>query len=125
MTTRTISCLLPGLFLAASSAYALDVPFDQGRDISGPFNDVRSVSPADIDKDGRNDVVGASFGGNEIAWWRNADGSATNWTRTVIAPSYTGATCVLEPSGIVMACVPAGEFLMGSAGSNADAVAGE
>ena len=94
--TRSFSYGLPALlFLGTFSATALDVPFDDGRDVSGPFGDVRSVSSADIDQDGRNDIVGASFADNEIAWWRNIDESGTNWSETVIAPAYTGATFVL------------------------------
>jgi hypothetical protein len=96
MRTGILSCWLPALyFVGAFSATALDVPFDEARDISGPFGNVRSVTAADIDKDGRNDVVGASFADDEIAWWRNIDESGTNWAKTLIAPAYTGATFVL------------------------------
>ena len=40
--------------------------------LSGSLNCPVSVEIADIDNDGKNDVVGEAWGSNKISWWKNA-----------------------------------------------------
>jgi FG-GAP-like repeat len=43
------------------------------------------VVAADVDRDGDLDVLVASYGGQKVAWYRNADGHGTAWTPGTIA----------------------------------------
>jgi hypothetical protein len=45
----------------------------------------------DIDNDGLQDLLGAGYYGNEIAWWHNEGGSPLTWVRQTIASNYTHA----------------------------------
>ncbi|MBD3278016.1 MAG: hypothetical protein GF388_06940, partial [Candidatus Aegiribacteria sp.] len=49
------------------------------------------VSTGDIDEDGNLDVLRGSTAG-WLCWWRNQDGSGTNWDQKIIRNSYT-ANC--------------------------------
>ncbi len=46
---------------------------------------------ADIDSDGKNDIIGTASNANEIAWWRNNGGSPLQWTKQTIDESFLGA----------------------------------
>jgi hypothetical protein len=62
--------------------------------IDGSFDGARSVCAADLDGDGDLDVLGAAAYIDEIAWWENMDGSATEWTKHTIGESFDGAWSV-------------------------------
>jgi len=64
------------------------------RTVATGFSGVSSVLSADINRDGKTDVVGAASTGNEIAWWRNINGSGTNWVKQIIDQSFTGAQAI-------------------------------
>lgn len=53
-----------------------------------------SFSTADIDGDGDKDFVGASISGNELAWWKNIDGSGTNWSKETIQSDFIYANSI-------------------------------
>ena len=62
--------------------------------VDGYFNGARSVYSADINGDGDMDVLGASYGANEIIWWENIDGSGTSWTEHILDSYFSGASSV-------------------------------
>ncbi|UCF50675.1 MAG: VCBS repeat-containing protein [Thermoplasmatales archaeon] len=59
--------------------------------IGNNFDGAAYCYSIDLDKDGDNDVLGAAWYGNEIAWWRNDGGSPIVWTKEVISNSYYNA----------------------------------
>lgn len=63
--------------------------------IDGNFLGAHKVETADIDKDGRIDVLGAAYLGGEIAWWRNEDTNPISWSKKTIATGFTRACEVL------------------------------
>lgn len=52
--------------------------------IDSNFNTAWGVYAADIDGDGHMDVLGASWGDNEVAWWRNSGASPITWEKHII-----------------------------------------
>ncbi len=50
---------------------------EDGQSTAGP----NTVEPVDMDRDGDVDVVVASRGSNNSAWFENANGAGTSWTR--------------------------------------------
>ena len=52
------------------------------------------VAVQDVDGDGDLDVLGASYVGSEIAWWKNSGGSEISWTKQTIGTGYKGALTV-------------------------------
>jgi len=62
--------------------------------IDSSFSLAQAAAAADLDRDGDEDVVGASFGSGEIACWKNVGGTGTNWSKHVIANTFTGANGV-------------------------------
>jgi hypothetical protein len=53
-----------------------------------------SVSAADLDSDGRTDVVSANREEGKIAWYKNGGGSPVTWTAYIISASALGAHSV-------------------------------
>ncbi|MCP4203406.1 MAG: VCBS repeat-containing protein [bacterium] len=51
--------------------------------VDGDFSDAQSVAAADINADGKPDVVASSPTGDEIAWFEN-DGTPTGWSKRPI-----------------------------------------
>lgn len=49
------------------------------------------VSTADVDGDGRRDVLGASWNDGLVAWWRNGGERPIVWTRQIVATGLPGA----------------------------------
>lgn len=57
--------------------------------IDGTFPGADGIAIADIDADGRLDVIcNASTPGNRIAWWRNEGGDPIAWSRQIIATAW-------------------------------------
>ncbi|MEW5987775.1 MAG: FG-GAP-like repeat-containing protein, partial [Chloroflexota bacterium] len=50
-----------------------------------------AVDAADLDADGDLDVLGAARWADTIAWWQNADGLGTSWTKVTIDAAFDGA----------------------------------
>ena len=63
--------------------------------IATSIPDADDIDAGDIDGDGFFDVVGTSFSGNEVSWWKN-DGTPENggWVKKVIQSSYSDAHTV-------------------------------
>ncbi|MCD4776114.1 MAG: T9SS type A sorting domain-containing protein [Candidatus Aegiribacteria sp.] len=58
------------------------------------FWGVYSVYLEDIDGDGDMDVLGAAYGGCDITWWENTNGSGTSWAKNNIEGNFYGAISV-------------------------------
>jgi hypothetical protein len=52
--------------------------------IDHTFSAAWGVYAADIDGDGHTDVLGASQGDNQVAWWRNSGASPITWEKHII-----------------------------------------
>jgi uncharacterized repeat protein (TIGR01451 family) len=63
--------------------------------IDTSFLGASAVFPADIDGDGDPDVAGVRQAGDELAWWENVDGTASNWTKRLVDASLNGARDVV------------------------------
>ena len=63
--------------------------------IDEAFDYATGIDAADLDGDGWVDVLGAAYAGDEIAWWRNLDGTGTNWSKRLVASGYDGARTVV------------------------------
>jgi hypothetical protein len=87
---KMVMCILvmPVLLLAQSLPMRW-APYD----FDTNFEMARSVYAADLDNDGDNDVLGASFGLDEIAWWKN-NGNGPFSTKQSISNTFYGAQCV-------------------------------
>ncbi len=62
--------------------------------VDGSFDGARSVCTGDVDGDGDTDILGAAAYADEIAWWENLDGSASEWDRHTIDDDFDGAWSV-------------------------------
>ena len=62
--------------------------------ITTSANNAHSVYACDIDGDGDNDVLSASWGDNKIAWYENTDGNGIFGSQQVITDSAIGASSV-------------------------------
>ena len=85
-------CLLL-LVAKAPLAYAVDVPFGAVSDIQNPFTSANSVAFADINGDGRLDVVASALSGT-VAWWDNSNGDGSVWVQHILSSTFTNASCV-------------------------------
>lgn len=114
-------------FNTAKSARAADINGDSNKDIIGAaiyghdvtwwhndggnpigwteypvdsyFVGAHRVQAADLDRDTRNDIVGAGYLGHEIAWWRNNGGDPITWTKQTLESGFTNA-CIAMPGDI-------------------------
>ncbi len=66
----------------------------QKRTIDAGFGTAISVFGADIDGDGDQDVIGASFVDDDVAWWENTAGDGTTWTKRTVDGDFDGASSV-------------------------------
>ncbi len=66
------------------------------RPINVNFTSAYGVTSADIDNDGKLDVVGVSMSyySGSACWWRNVDGSGSSWTQYTIDGDIDGARAV-------------------------------
>lgn len=62
--------------------------------IAPGFTFAHWVYADDVDDDGRIDVLGMSYSGNEVAWWRNGGGTSPTWTKQTIDGGFTHALTV-------------------------------
>ena len=58
------------LVLEAPTQLAL-VPWGQPSNVGGPLNGVSSVSPADLDGDGKPDILAGAYGAGHVSWLKN------------------------------------------------------
>ncbi len=68
--------------------------FDGEYNITGHANEPRSIKNADIDGDGFQDVVSASYLDDKIAWYRNLDGSGNFSTQKIISAANRGVKII-------------------------------
>ena len=59
------------------------------------FRSARAARPVDMDGDGDIDILGASFGFDQISWWENEDGSGRLWTERSVGEGFLGAWWVI------------------------------
>lgn len=57
--------------------------------IDNNFDTAHRLNPADVDQDGRIDLVGAAYAGS-IVWWHNTTGEPVDWVKLMVAPEYPG-----------------------------------
>jgi Peptidase C10 family/FG-GAP-like repeat/Secretion system C-terminal sorting domain len=62
--------------------------------ISDNFDAASSICAADIDGDGDNDLIGAAYVGDQVAWWEDLNGDGTTWSEHTVAASFNGARSV-------------------------------
>ncbi|MCB2210696.1 C10 family peptidase [bacterium] len=62
--------------------------------VAESYGSPRGAYAADIDGDGDQDMVTASYGENEITWWNNINGNGFNWTRQTVETGADGAYAV-------------------------------
>jgi hypothetical protein len=62
--------------------------------VDNSFDGAYSVHIADMDNDGDADIMGAARDADDIAWWKNTDGSGTSWTKYIVDGSFEGANSV-------------------------------
>ncbi|MEE9609589.1 MAG: VCBS repeat-containing protein [Myxococcota bacterium] len=82
------------LLLSAGAARAGELPFAALQTISSAADSVRSLHLADVDGDGRLDVLSASAFDDTVAWHRNELGAGPPWTANLISSSAGGARSV-------------------------------
>lgn len=59
--------------------------------VDNNFLGAHRVEIIDIDSDGLNDILGAGYTGNVVAWWRNDGSNPINWERQDIATQFLKA----------------------------------
>ena len=62
--------------------------------IDGSFDVALCAYSEDIDGDGDMDVLGASYGDDDITWWENEGGSGTSWIEHTINGDFDNASSV-------------------------------
>ena len=60
--------------------------------VDGSFNGAFAVHAADVNRDGKMDILGAA--GPEIAWWENTIGDGSSWTKHLVDGGFSGAYSV-------------------------------
>jgi len=58
------------------------------------FPSVSSIAAADVDGDGDTDLIAAAktqYGGRDVAWWENLDGSGGQWSIHLVSVDFAGA----------------------------------
>lgn len=62
--------------------------------IDGDFDGAASLALADIDGDGRDDVVATANSGDAVAWWRQNE-DRRSWQKTLVVTGFDGAQAVV------------------------------
>lgn len=62
--------------------------------VSETYDSARSVTAADLDRDGDLDIIAVAYLGDDVSVWLNADGSGTSWNKRTVDSSFDGATSV-------------------------------
>lgn len=62
--------------------------------VDADFSGANSIHSADINGDGYLDILGSALNEGKISWWRNVDGSGTDWIETVIDYDFDGVRAV-------------------------------
>lgn len=63
-------------------------------EVNKQFSGASSVFAADVNGDGKMDILGTAIYDDDIFWWENLDGSGTNWGKHKIDQNYNGASAV-------------------------------
>ncbi len=66
----------------------------QGGVVAGNFHGAFGVEGGDIDLDGDDDVIGAAYLDNEVAWFENINGDGSSFTKHIIDDNLPGASYV-------------------------------
>ncbi len=85
-TASILSCIAPGLF-------AQSAPFGPKQVITTAADAASSVFAADLDGDGDQDVLSASWGDDKIAWYENLGGGTFGGPHAITL-NAVGAMCV-------------------------------
>lgn len=90
--------------ILGAALYAHDIYWWENVDGSGTnweehvvnhqFGGASSVFAADVNGDGKMDVLGTASQDDDIFWWQNLDGSGTSWLKHKIDENYNGACAV-------------------------------
>ena len=69
--------------------------------VDAAFAGATAAVSGDVDRDGKTDIIAAASTGNEIAWWRNTDGTGTNWVKYVVDSEAggPGSVCIGDVNG--------------------------
>jgi len=62
--------------------------------VESNFVDAISVHAADLNGDGRLDILGAARGLDDVVWWDNVDGTGMNWNKYTVDNEFDGARAV-------------------------------
>ncbi|MCD4848470.1 MAG: T9SS type A sorting domain-containing protein [Candidatus Aegiribacteria sp.] len=65
-----------------------------GHPVNTQFSGASSVFAADVNGDGKMDVLGTAIYDDDIFWWENLNGSGTDWSKHKIDENYHGASSV-------------------------------
>ncbi|MEE4272141.1 MAG: VCBS repeat-containing protein [Thermoanaerobaculales bacterium] len=88
--TDVLGCAYYGNQLVAFYNDGGSPPSWQRQVIDGSFEEALAVAVADVDRDGRLDVLAGSAAGAEVMWWRNLGGSPAVWEGHLIADDVPG-----------------------------------
>lgn len=92
---RSITFILVGLLLTLliiSRVVASGVGFTK-HIVDGEFDGAKAVMAADVDGDGDQDILGAAYDGEDIAWWAN-NGDGSVWTKHTVDARFNYASSV-------------------------------
>ena len=62
--------------------------------VAGGLDSPMAACVADLDQDGKSDVVVADWGKGTLSWWRNRDGKGQDWERHPLTDHFPGANAV-------------------------------
>ena len=62
--------------------------------VDGDFEGASSVYATDVDGDGYTDVLGAAFYADDITWWRNMNGTGTEWVWHTVDGDFDAAISI-------------------------------
>jgi len=62
--------------------------------VDSDFDHANSVYAADVNGDGRTDILGAAEWADDVTWWENTNGSGTVWVEHTIDEYFDGALSI-------------------------------